>query len=275
MSKENKYQNSRSIEQLETELKELEDKVKGDVEAAKPADPDTPKEPKTVTAEDESWKKRYSDLRSFAAKKEADLKTQLDEERRQREALANKEMKFPKTKEEVSEWAAKYPDIYATIVTISKQNAIEVNKNLDDRLQELTKKELQDARKEAYKALLALHPDFTDLKDTDDFQSWVEQQPIYIYNALYENETDAIAAARAVDLYKADMAKTKAPKNETRDAARSVKTPSSSGPDSDPSLKWTESKVASISWREFEKHEAEIDAAMLNPAFYDLSGAAR
>jgi hypothetical protein len=56
------------------------------------------------------------------------------------------------------------------------------------------------------------------------------------YDALYENASDSRSAARAIDLYKADMnIQTKKPASNNKDAARSVNSRSNATPDSDDS----------------------------------------
>ena len=68
------------------------------------------------------------------------------------------------------------------------------------------------AREKAEVELLRLHPDFNDIRDSDDFHEWADEQPKWVQDALYENDNDARSAARAIDLYKADrgIKKTKA-----------------------------------------------------------------
>jgi len=104
----------------------------------------------------------------------------------------------------------------------------------------------------------------------------------WIEDALYVNETDAYLAARAVDLYKADLEKQRkvkdAPKREieTRDAAaQSMR--SNSAPDlGSGAKKWLESEVDKMSSREYAKYAKEIDEAISSGNFiYDISGAAR
>ena len=64
--------------------------------------------------------------------------------------------------------------------------------------------QLNASRDKAEAELLRLHPDFEDIRETDDFHNWVDEQPQSIQDALYENSSDARTAARAIDLYKAD-----------------------------------------------------------------------
>ena len=48
---------------------------------------------------------------------------------------------------------------------------------------------------------MRLHPDFDDIRDSDEFHEWAESQPKWVQDALYENDNDARSAARAIDLY--------------------------------------------------------------------------
>ena len=69
------------------------------------------------------------------------------------------------------------------------------------------------SREKAEAELMRLHPDFDDIRDSDDFHDWAEEQPEWIQKALYENDTDSRSAARAIDLYKADRNMLQHPSN--------------------------------------------------------------
>lgn len=257
------------------DLDELEKRIKE--EEAKLLAPVEPEEPKAKTPEEETFKKRYGDLRSFSQKKEAELKSRIDALEKQLSAAAQSQMKFPKSEEEVNEWATKYPDVYDLVVTIARKNAIEVTKDLDERVAAQNQREIEADQKAAQHKLLTAHPDFFDLKDTEEFQAWVEAQPTFVYNTLYES-WDADAAIRVIDLYKQDSGKKAPPKKEDNKNFATNPVPGRSGasqPGGDGELKFTESKVAKMPWREQEAHIEEIEKCMQNPAFYDLSGGAR
>ena len=76
-------------------------------------------------------------------------------------------------------------------------------------------------RKKAEVELITAHPDFGEIRDDDAFHDWVDEQPKWVQDALYENADDSRSASRAIDLYKADMGikKTK-PASNNKDAAR-------------------------------------------------------
>ena len=70
-------------------------------------------------------------------------------------------------------------------------------------------KEYEDLRVEASKEKLKqncydLHPDFAEIRDSDEFHDWADEQPKWVQDALYENSADAKSERRAIDLYKID-----------------------------------------------------------------------
>ena len=128
---------------------------------------------------------------------------------------------------------------------------------------------------------IKLHPDFSEIRGSDDFHDWAEEQPSWVQNSLYENDTDAYSAARAIDLYKADRnltGSTKAKSTDNSEAAKSVNTRASrSKPQSEnTSGMIKESDVDQMSSQEYENNEKEIMESIRNGKFiYDVSGSAR
>ena len=133
-------------------------------------------------------------------------------------------------------------------------------------------------REKAEAELLKLHPDFSEIKDEDAFHEWADEQPRWVQDALYENDTDARSAARAIDLYKADMGIGNKKKTGTSDAAKSVNTKGSRNtPQSDETKSYLkESVVNKMSSQEYEKNADSIMEAIRSGKFiYDISGSAR
>lgn len=270
MKTQNRYQNTAHIEKLEKEIAELEGAAQEEV--------DKQDKPVELSQEEQSFKKRYGDLRRFSQKREDELRKELESLKSEMTVLkrAKNELTAPVSDEEFDAWTAKYPDVYAKIVKAVEKQIKVSNHDLQEKLKQREEKELEYERANAYRELLSLHPDFDEIKVAEDFIEWAEKQPLWVYNALYNNDTDALAAARAVDLYKLDHKPKKEKKADKSDDARSVRS-KAAGPDisSTPELRFTESSVAKMSWREYEKNEEAINEAMKNPAFYDLSGGAR
>jgi hypothetical protein len=135
-----------------------------------------------------------------------------------------------------------------------------------------TKVQIEKAETELSK----LHPDFQELRVSEDFHEWVAAQPKWIQSALYENDTDHLAAAKAIDLYKLETNKP-ATKSETKEAAKSVKKSSrAEEPKTQDRNVWSESRVKNLSSKDWEKHEDAISESIANGTFvYDISGGAR
>ena len=187
-------------------------------------------------------------------------------------------MQLPKSDEDIDAWAKEYPDVAAIVETIAIKKAREQQAGLEDRVKEIDEMRDSASRDRAEVELLKVHPDFNEIRDSDEFHEWAEEQPKWVQAALYENDNDARAASRAIDLYKADMnIKTKKP-SDNKDAAKSVNTRNSrSQPDATSNNnKMSESKVNKMTSKEYEKHQDEIMEAIRGGNFiYDISGSAR
>jgi len=266
-----KSANSNRIEQDEKELKELlEDKEETPEVEAQEAEP--------VNAEEKSFKKRYGDLRRHQQKKDKDYEERIKALEQQLTESTKSEIKLPKSDEDIDAWATKYPDVAAIVETIAIKKAREQSEGLESRVKEIDEMRATASREKAEVELLKIHPDFSDIRDSDDFHNWAEEQPKWVQEALYENDTDARSASRAIDLYKADMNITTKKPASNKDAARSVNSRTSrSEPntnDNDGAFK--ESQVAKMSTQQYEKaSDAIMEAIRTGKFIYDMSGSAR
>ena len=266
-----KYSNEDKLKKEEEELEQLLTEQKGEVEEP---------EPEPENAEEKSFKKRYGDLRRHQQEKEKELSAKIEALQSQLSEATKKEINLPKSDEDIEAWAAKYPDVAAIVETIAIKKAKEQAAVLEERVKAVDELQMTASREKAEAELLRYHPDFEDIRETDDFHNWVNEQPQSIQDALYENASDARTAARAIDLYKADKNITtkKKTKNTDKDAARSVNARNSrSKPDtSDGSKAILESDVQKMSAQEYEKMSDDIMEAIRTGNFvYDLSGNAR
>ena len=231
-----------------------------------------------ANAEEKSYKKRYADLRRGSQKAKEDLETRINALETQLKQSTAQEMQLPKSDEDIDAWAKEYPDVAAIVETIAIKKAREQQAGLEDRVKEIDEMRDSATRDRAEVELLKIHPDFNEIRDSDEFHEWAEEQPKWVQAALYENDNDARSASRAIDLYKADMnIKTKKP-SDNKDAAKSVNTRNSrSQPDATSNNnKMSESKVNKMTTKEYEKHQDEIMEAIRGGNFiYDISGSAR
>lgn len=264
-------------ERIAKEEKELEALKKAN--SAQADEPDEMDEEPT-SAEEKSFKKRYGDLRRHTQKLQTDMQKQIEDLKAQLEQSTKGQIKLPKSEAELEAWAKEYPDVAKIVETIAIKKAQEQAKGLEDRMRQIDAMAEQAAKEKAEAELMRLHPDFAEIREKDEFHDWVESQPKWVQQALYDNETDAISAARAIDLYKADMGIVTAKKNkrsDEREAATNVRAGRSKAPENPESAGLIyESQVEKMSPREYEARQEEIVSAMRTGKFvYDLSGGAR
>jgi len=230
----------------------------------------------SANSEDESFKKRYGDLRRHLQHKEQQYQNQIDELKNQLDSATKEQIKFPKTDEEVEQWAKRYPDVAAIIDTIARKRAGEMLSEGEKRLEKVEQMRESVIREKAEQELLRLHPDFGEIRANPKFHEWAQMQSQWVQDALYKNNTDAKAAAEAIDLYKYHTGMAARKKSAKKDAASSVDTRSSGTPSGGGRKRFSESDVQKMSAAEYEKNEEAIFEAMRKGEFnYDLSGGAR
>ena len=270
-----KYTNEEKRRIEEEELEQMMKEQKGEVEQ----EATEPEEAEPTTAEEKTFKKRYSDLRRHQQKQAEEFKTELDAMKRQLESATKKEMKLPKSDEDIEQWAADYPDVAAIVETIAMKKAAEQSTALEERVKAIDEMQTSVTKEKAEAALMQMHPDFDEIRDSDEFHEWADEQPKWVQDALYDNDNDARSAARAIDLYKADKGIAASKKSKSnKDAAKSVtaKNARSKPQEDDTSNYLRESQVDKMSAQEYEKNSDEIMEAIRSGKFiYDVSGSAR
>ena len=146
------------------------------------------------------------------------------------------------------------------------------------RMQEFDKIQTEAERTKAETLIRKSHEDFDDLRASDEFHTWVDEQPKWVQDALYENSDDPASVVRVIDLYKVDKGLTKtAKKAKAKDAASTVTKRTRTQVDvEDANDVIRESEVAKMSDKEFEANSDDINKAIRSGKFvYDISGKAR
>ena len=268
------YSQEERIKRDEEELEKLKAEQKGETEET---EEEKLEKEKPANAEEKTFKKRYGDLRRHSQQKEKEFQTKVDQLTKQLSEATKKEIKLPKTEEELENWAKEYPDVAAIVETIAIKKSKETSKQLEEKVKSINELQLTATKEKAEVELMKIHPDFSEIRDSDAFHEWADEQPKWVQDALYDNDNDARSAARAIDLYKIDKnITTKKPKN--KDAAKAVNTKSErlTLDNNDTSGAIKESDVQKMSAQEYEKRSDEIMEAIRSGKFiYDLSGNAR
>jgi len=269
-----KYTNEEKRKMEEEELEQLLKEQRGEVEQ----EAAEPEEAEPLNAEEKTFKKRYSDLRRHQQQQAEEFKREIDALKQQLSKAAQKEMKLPKSDEDIEQWAADYPDVAAIVETIAMKKAREQATALEERMKAIDELQSSASKEKAEAELMRLHPDFGEIRDSDEFHEWAEDQPKWVQDALYDNDNDARSAARAIDLYKADMGITTKKSKSDNDAAKSVSTKNtrSKPQENEATTYLKESTVQKMSPQEYEKRSDEIMEAIRSGKFiYDVSGSAR
>jgi len=280
-----RYNSQKTIEDEEKELEELikEQATNSDSEPNSEND-SLDEDQEAKTPEEKTFKKRYGDLRRHSQKQQKEHEEKIVALQEQLTTATKTQISLPKSEKELEDWAKEYPDVAAIIETIAIKKSKEQAEDLEKQLEEINQLQATAKREKAEVELLSLHPDFETIRATEEFHTWADAQPKWIQDALYENETDAHAASRAIDLYKVDKGieasdSKKPSKSKANKAAAKLvttKTAKSAPETNSDNNKWKESTVDKMSSEQYEKNAESIMEAIRSGNFiYDISGSAR
>ena len=244
-------------------VKKDQPKVVVDSMRSEQTEEDTPEEQADKPYKKVDYKKRYDDLKKHYDGRVNSFKSR--EEELLAEIRANRPTyKAPKSAEEIEAFKKEYPDVYGVVETVAHLRSSKETEDLKQEIKSL--KELnQTVNKEKAEAKLArMHPDFEQIRESDEFHSWAESQPEAIKGWVYGNATNAELASRAIDLFKQDTGKSKS-KEVSGDlvaASEMVKVKNSKEIGYGSKKIWTRSQIAAMSQSEFDKNEKAITEAM-------------
>lgn len=222
-------------------------------------------ETKQETPSDHDYKKRYDDLKKHYDDKVRSFKEREKELESAMSQASQSNISLPKTAEELEKFKEEYPDVYGVVETIASMKASERSQTLQQEIETLREREKETQVQVAYRELTRNHPDFDEIKTDEKFLTWLQEQPESISDGIYKNNTDARWASRVLDLYKADQGISKKKQSKSNEAAatavRSPKAKDISSEATGDKKIWKASQIAKMKPWEFEKHEAELDAA--------------
>ena len=221
-----------------------------------------PEEPSTT-----NYKKRYDDLKKHYDQKIGEFKQKELDFQSQMQA-AQPQYETPKSQEELQEFREANPDLYETVESVAHNIAAEQVGSLQPRLSAIEEREREITLREAEQAMRESHPDFEDIKGSDDFHAWAEEQPEQIQDWIYRNPDNDGLASKAIDLYKLESGiKQSSPKRRSNQvqqsptsAADMVSTKTTNVEPKSPKI-WTETEIAKMSLDQFDRLEDEIRLA--------------
>lgn len=220
------------LEQAEAEFNGTQ--VDPQVEPEAPLD--TPAEPEQEAEATIDWEKRYKDLQSHSDKTKGELQGRIAE----LEGNA-----VPSTEEEVAELKAQLEELQGK----------EANR------------ETETLVAEAQQQVGNAHPDFVGIIQSKEFAEWIKTQPQVFQDAIYAERPDAPMAINALTLYKTsgDFQQRQAAEQQQLNAdqaAMAVNSGHREQPQANTQKQWTWAEINALSPSQYDKFEAEIDAAM-------------
>jgi len=210
-----------------------------------------------------NYKKRYDDLKRHYDDRVSEFK-QKEQELVAAIKSAQPNYQAPKTQEELETFRKEYPDLYDTVETVAHLQSSEKVNQLQEQLQSIQQRETDILRREAEADLIARHPDFEDIRGSDEFHEWAKKQPEAIQEWIYNNSSNAELASKAIDLFKMEnglRTQIKSQPKERGSAADIVSTKTTTVDTKQPRI-WTEREIAKMSLDQFDKYENEIQQAI-------------
>jgi len=210
-----------------------------------------------------NYKKRYDDLKTHYDSRLNEFKAR--EQELIQEAVSNRpEYKAPKSAEELEKFKSEYPDVYEVVESVAHIQSENQVAELQTRLDAMQGRETEILKREAEKDLREKHPDFDEIRNSDEFQEWADLQPESIKDWIFNNPSDANLASRALDLFKKDIGleQPKSNSKQTKQSAADMISTKTTSVNPNQQRVWSEREIAAMSVAEFDKYESEISDAM-------------
>ena len=211
-----------------------------------------------------NYKKRYDDLKRHYDQKLSEFK-QKEQELTAMAKNAQPQYEAPRTPEQLEKFKTEYPDLYDTVESVAYLRSSEQVNQLQEQLQMIQQREATALKREAEADLISRHPDFEDIRGSDSFHKWADDQPEQIQDWIYKNPDNAMLASKAIDLFKLETGLSTQTKSQPRkpqgSAADMVSTKTTTVDAQQPKI-WTEREIAAMSLDTFDKYEAEINLAV-------------
>ena len=212
-----------------------------------------------------NYKKRYDDLKKHYDNRLSEFK-QREQELLSDAASKVPAYKAPKSLEELQKFKEQNPDLYETVESVAHLHSESQVEGVRQQLSAIQEREADLVKREAESILKTNHPDFEDIRGSDDFHGWAKEQPEDIQRWVYANNSSADLASRAIDLYKLEKGIIRSPQKQSKSrrtgsAADMVSTKTTAVDSQAPKI-WTEREIAKMSIDDFDKYQDDIQEAL-------------
>jgi hypothetical protein len=245
-------------------LKEIEDGVDPNEETYSESVND---DNDNLDPEEGSFKKRYGDLRRYHQETQAEYKRRIEQLEDQLNEVKKSGLPQLRSDEEIEAFANANPDAYSLVLSLAAKQAKPLEDELTSVREKLREQEEALVLERAVAEIKKEHPDYDEIRTSQEFHDWVGEQPPSIQSWIYDNTNSAEGAKKALKLYKLETGKTTNTRNDRRslreiqnDAASNPKLNGRSSP-SDGKRIYKESEIQNMPVHMYEKLEDDIDAA--------------
>jgi hypothetical protein len=200
-----------------------------------------------------------------ATQEAADLRRENDAIKKQLQELSDtvESEKSLQSNVELNNLKEEYPELATPLINKIAALEAKLTQSTSDMIENNMQKELREHQQ----AIITKHPDVDNLTDSDDFQGWLERQsPVWKRVAKEGSSAEVI---NLLDSYKTEMGLTVEP-SETKEqkvARAKIKAEPKLPKVRESQLKgvtkkvWTREEIGSMSMKDFEKNEEDIDKA--------------
>ncbi len=203
--------------------------------------------------------KRHHDSKIFEARKR--IKELEDQAQYTQRPLP------PKTAEEMKQYKEANPDMFAAMESMVMTNEYQVDPSRVKRLEEEL---FESQQRTALEQIKQVHPDYTQIVDSPEFETWLAGQSLMVKGLINDNKTDSGAFIRCLDLYKLDTGTAPADNGSSQRslhnasaAAAVIMNGAAAAMDvgTEQGRVWTREEIGKLHPKEFAALEEEIDTA--------------
>lgn len=282
------FLNSRTIEDDEREIQELEEQRLAESTKSNPREDTTQTssqedEMDALSDEEASFKKRYGDLRAYQARKNEEHRKALEakerelEEARETQRIASLDLM---SDEQFAEAAQEHPIVQRMIFTAVEKAKAELESTNRKREQKIKEDREEAAFETAQAKIRKAHPDYDEIFEAETeyakkFYAWLQGRPQRVKDRILEGDEDE--TIDAITLWKETQPKRRGRPPKTEDAAQEVVASDRvSEPSSKGQYDFKESDIANMSDKEFVRIAEDFEKAQAaGRVLYDISGGAR
>jgi hypothetical protein len=187
--------------------------------------------PQFSNTEEETYKKRYDDIKTYLNRKEDSFKSELNE-KDEKLRLLNEELAAFKNAEKLkginepalNAWKEKNPEMYDLFVSIARKEGISTVEDLDKHTSKIENKIKQIEEREALAEIMEIHPDALGIRESNEFVEWYKKQSRGI-QGLFADGATPTDVVEGLTLYKNKMGiKTETNRSRKGKAAQTVDT---------------------------------------------------